>query len=62
MTRKDYELIASALSIAAEMHPGFNQALSDAAFEISNALKADNQRFNERRFQKACGIEYTVQA
>jgi len=58
MTRKDYQLLASAISssyntwnaIAARM------AISDVAHELARQLKIDNEKFDRDRFFEACGI------
>lgn len=58
MTRKDYELIASALreTQAAFLRAGDNDlasAVRDAAKDIAYALKNDNARFDTLRFMAA---------
>ena len=69
MTRKDYEMIAQAVRDAlpdlSEREPGAPLAddthaalshLRTAADYIADGCKADNPRFNRKRFIAACGF------
>ena len=66
MTKKDYELIASALKTTRKFYSGsgYKQNYKDWAREIINmaiydlekTLKADNQLFDRDKFLKACGF------
>lgn len=60
MTRKDYELLASALRSTKpdeKQNVKFSLQWSGDVAAIANALEADNPRFNRARFLAACGIE-----
>lgn len=59
MTRKDYQLIADA--ITAEVNewsdrPEAFAAIGHTASRIASALRRDNPRFNRERFMDACGL------
>jgi hypothetical protein len=58
MTRKDYQLIASALKESREdcITELARLGVQVTAIKIAKALKRDNSRFNEDRFLDACGI------
>lgn len=62
MTRNDFELIARAISEAAEQHRkhyGDRWPLSGAEVvaSIADALAGVNARFDRARFLAACGLE-----
>lgn len=58
MTRKDYELIADAIKQhSAAANPDAAAAVRRVAHELTEALSADNSRFDTSRFLKACGVE-----
>lgn len=59
MTRKDYVLLANAIGIALddieEMTTlDFENVATAIISRIANALQADNPRFDQKRFTKAC--------
>jgi len=58
MTRKDYELIASALNDSKDLHA---QASRDTIRKIVDLLipklTQDNPNFDVNKFKKACGIK-----
>jgi hypothetical protein len=62
MTRKDYILIAAALSAAlvkcADNLEGNREAVGvyRCALSLAEALERDNARFDRARFLKACGV------
>jgi len=56
MTRKDYELLASALEGMPAFAPTLRAGRESAARAIAEALEADNPRFDHARFLEACGI------
>lgn len=61
MTRKDYVLIAKEIKmlIAQEKSVadvGYNNGVRETVNVLCRALKADNPKFNEAKFKKACGI------
>jgi hypothetical protein len=53
MTRKDYQLIASALSTA---WYNTQAGREDVAYRMADALQADNPRFDRDRFLVAAGV------
>ncbi|WP_109798667.1 hypothetical protein [Novosphingobium meiothermophilum] len=60
MTRKDYELIAAAVSEArADMadHPGRLAGAAQTARRLASALRTTNPRFDRDRFLAACGVD-----
>jgi hypothetical protein len=61
MTKKDYELIAAAISgtIAEAARRGEDVAdiFYDLAENLATGLETDNPRFNRETFRKACGVE-----
>lgn len=58
MTRKDYERIVSAIrGVAKAKGATVPKPIVETAQSISDALAADNPRFDRERFLKACGIE-----
>lgn len=64
MTRKDYVLIAAAISDSKCMYAGQSPEYARGvrtqfqvtAQKIAAALQSDNPRFDRARFLKACGI------
>lgn len=67
MTRKDYVLIAEIIKNAGAanaMDRGFATGAESAREYIANAFAAHerrhNERFDERRFFEACGLEHLV--
>lgn len=62
MTRKDYELIATALNDAraeamrADSFEDRCEALQMASHYIADGMAADNPRFDRKRFAAACGF------
>ena len=60
MTRKDYELIAQAISEMKDAYTGedwtINGAMYPFASKLSDALEGTNPRFNRELFLKACGV------
>lgn len=65
MTRKDYIVIAKAISDAVDRlknYGWFNNwstvnAVNEVAWHIAMALRNDNSNFKERRFYEACGLD-----
>lgn len=60
MTRKDYTLIATAISKAFAYdapHPESEDAVRATANRIADALQWDNPNFDEDRFLDACGVD-----
>jgi urease gamma subunit len=61
MTRKDYELIADAISgtIAEYARQGEDVAdvMRELAENLATELETDNPRFDREKFRKACGVE-----
>jgi hypothetical protein len=58
MTRKDYVLIAAAVSAAAiPSQPMAEFAREAVAVRLADALGRDNPRFDRERFLKACGVQ-----
>lgn len=58
MTRKDYELIASAfrLSSEGERNADHVRGNHDAAITLSSLLQQQNPRFDRTKFLRACGL------
>lgn len=62
MTRKDYVLIAQALSVQprpiVDRDPAFvaRTAHAEICRNLARALGADNPRFDRERFLRACGV------
>ena len=60
MTRKDYELIAQAISGMKDAYDGedwtINGAMHPFACKLADALEGTNPRFNREMFLKACGV------
>jgi hypothetical protein len=58
MTRKDYQLIATALkdALGAVDHPQRVGAVL-AAQELAYRLRDDNPRFDRKKFLEACGLD-----
>ena len=60
MTKKDYELIAGAISrrvIVGRPITGNNLIVYQVALSIATKLENDNPLFNRDKFLKACGVE-----
>ena len=63
MTKKDYELIAQAISVEyQETNPDTNndieaQTIVTVTNRIADYLSMENPRFDRNKFFKACGIE-----
>ena len=60
MTKKDYELIASAIKQFKDwwnIDSKPSKTMRLFAEEISNALASKNPRFDKQKFLKACGVE-----
>jgi hypothetical protein len=61
MTRKDYELIADAISgtIAEYARQGedISEVMRELAENLATGLESENPRFNRELFRKACGVE-----
>lgn len=58
MTKKDYIIIAEAIAKTKDMVarvPGHYRAR--IAVSLAEALRADNPRFDEEKFFKACGVK-----
>ena len=56
MTRKDYELIASILRRAWNGN-ACRDTVAAIARQFALELAVQNERFDEKRFLKACGVE-----
>lgn len=65
MTKKDYELIAKSINLTLlDMATGISRESMDIvittgskmANDLSDALQADNPRFDRQRFLAACGV------
>ena len=54
MTRKDYVMIADV--IATSWH-GSQDLKESLAYNMADALEADNPRFDRARFLVACGVK-----
>ncbi len=61
MTKKDYKLIAEALKEAREESNPLEgrSGVTLAAQKLANVLRADNPRFDYKRFLEACGVPET---
>ena len=63
MTKKDYELIASAIKTQWNIQVSItgtgekSLAIHETALRIAHALKGDNPKFDINRFLTACGVE-----
>ena len=55
MTKKDYQIIASAV-YSALLDGGNLQELRGVASHLANKLQADNNKFNRAKFIEACGV------
>lgn len=63
MTRKDYILIAEAITAEANEwsdQPEAFAAIGHTASRIASALQRDNPRFNRAMFMNACGLSATI--
>ena len=64
MTRKDYQLIASALAPVNAWYDDYSNVTRDHAIEVramiasslATTLALDNPRFDRDKFLKACGL------
>lgn len=56
MTRKDFELIASAMNYGQTIPADDNQLYWTIDF-LANKLQATNPKFDRERFLEACGVE-----
>ena len=60
MTRKDFELIAEAISGMKDKYDGedwtINGAMYPFAFQFADALAGTNPAFDRARFLSACGV------
>jgi hypothetical protein len=60
MTKKDYELIASAIAESIcdmQDHPARIAGAHQVARNLARILKGNNPRFDRKRFMAACGLE-----
>ena len=57
MTRKDYQLIASAIKQARDESLTAKGEFAELVETLCKALKADNVLFKREIFEKACGID-----
>ena len=58
MTRKDYQLIASAISeLASDFGKGEVVAINLVADTLADALAQENPRFDRAKFLTACGVK-----
>lgn len=58
MTKKDFELIASALCESRKLTPLYERyALDIVVDKLTQALASKNPRFNKDKFLKACGVD-----
>ena len=64
MTKKDYEMIATAISVNYEIaikhkheRPTPDFAIELVANTLAGIFKEDNARFDKEKFLKACGME-----
>lgn len=55
MTKKDYELIAKAISRVTAMPAPYRYGGQYSALALADVLGKDNPRFDKERFLKACG-------
>lgn len=53
MTKKDYELIASAIAFSKL----YNYSITKTSYELASRLASKNPRFNKEKFLQACGVE-----
>ena len=58
MTRKDYVAIAAVIKAQADSdgNKGGHTITQNIALNIARVMAADNSRFDEARFLKACGV------
>ena len=56
MTRKDYQLIASAIKQARDESLTAKGEFAELVETLCNALKADNVLFKREIFERACGL------
>ena len=57
MTKKDYELIASALNNTYLGHKEWVRTLEQIAGTLADTLAEHNPKFNRNKFLTACGIQ-----
>ena len=57
MTKKDYRLIARVIKSTASMYPEADKAIKALIVLFRSELYADNNRFDENKFEEACGIK-----
>lgn len=55
MTKKDYQLIASAV-YSALLDGGDPQELREVASHLANKLQSENNKFKRTEFLKDCGV------
>ena len=56
MTRKHFEMIASAIRVTKITTKGDDAALRELALNLCVEFYQENSRFNSERFLKACGL------
>lgn len=57
MTKKDYELIAECVnSTKGKFYPSINDCIAEIVIKLCLSLRAENPRFDSRKFIKACGF------
>ena len=64
MTRKDYEVIASAWKAISATYRGdtsAEKAIHHSVQEIADSLERNNPRFNRDKFIAACGVQNCTQ-
>ena len=54
MTKKDYVKIAQVINFTSAWYPA--DKLKELSLNLSEALQADNPRFDRARFLTACGV------
>ena len=57
MTKKDFELIASAVNELFLGHTNWHRSLEQVANKLAEKLAEKNPRFNKEKFLLACGVE-----
>lgn len=60
MTKKDYELIASAFNrkiVTLEPNTPLYSVVADTAIYLATELQEENDKFNSEKFLEACGIK-----
>lgn len=56
MTRKDYQVIAQAISDARDKYTPENVTVAHIVGVLMSRLKEENPRFDHNKFLKACGL------